>query len=128
MVISGGVSLLSNLFGSHSGKTTHAQRFFAAQASGDTVTAHLLIDQAYNHAYIESIPDKGDWVQVWQVMLNGADTGNRNYMLAKTGVAPGGGTGSGALPASPLAAGIPGGTLGLLLIAGVALMALRGRR
>ncbi len=100
LAVSGGISLLSSLFGSHSGKTTHAQRFVQAQQAGDTGTAHTLIDQAYSHAFIESIPDKADWMQVWQVMLNEATPDSLNYMHQKLGI---GGTaaGSGGVTGSP---------------------------
>jgi hypothetical protein len=100
LVVSGGISLLSSLFGSHSGKTTHAQRFLAAQQAGDVATAHLLIDQAYNHAFVEAIKDKADWMQVWQVMLNEADPGNLNYMHQKLGLG-GNAAGSGGVTGSP---------------------------
>lgn len=134
LAVSGGISLLSSIFGTHSGKTTHAQRFLQAQAAGDTATAHLLIDQAYSHAFLESIPDKAEWVQVWQVMLDAADAGNRDYMNAKMGLAKQG-TGAGGVMGSPNQpgntginlAGIPGGPLGLILLLGVGLMVLRGR-
>lgn len=135
IVVTGGISLLSNLFGSHSGKTTHAQRFLQAQAAGDTATAHLLIDQAYSHAYIENIPDRADWVKVWQVMLDAADAGNRDYMNAKMGLSKQG-SGAGGVIGSPnqpggtglSLAGLPGGTIGLVIGLGVLLMVLRGRR
>jgi hypothetical protein len=100
IAVSAGVSLLSGLFGSHSGKTTHAQRFVQAQQAGDTATAHTLIDQAYSHAFLENIKDKADWMQVWQVMLNEAMPDSLNYMHQKLGV---GGTaaGSGGVTGSP---------------------------
>ena len=133
LAVSAGISLLSGIFGSKSGKTTHAQRFLQAQAVGDTTLAHLLIDQAYSHAFIESIPDKADWMQVWQVMLNEADAGNREYMQRKLGVGGTGGvSGSPYQPGTgPLPAGFGGISLPMLALAGAAVFFVtrpRGRR
>lgn len=79
------LSVASKIFGPKSGKTTHFSRFLAAQAAGDTATAKLLIDQAYSHAYIEAIPDKAEWLQVWQLMLGAANPELRGYMNTKMG-------------------------------------------
>lgn len=84
---SGVVSLVSGLFGSKSGKTTAAQRFVAAQQAGDTATAHTLIDQTYVHAFQQNIPDKADWVAVWNAMMSGANPDSHAYMMSKMGVA-----------------------------------------
>lgn len=109
IAISGGISLLSGLFGSHSGKTTHAQRFLDAQAAGDTATAHALIDQAYYHAYVQNIPDKADWLKVWQVMLDEATPANRAYMNQKMGLTTNTpAAGGGGVPGSPNQPGATG--------------------
>ena len=134
VVVAAGVSVLSKIFGPKSGKTTHAQRFLQAQAVGDTTLAHLLIDQAHSHAFIESIPDKAEWMQVWQVMLNESDAGNREYMQRKLGVGGSGGvTGSPFQPGfNPLTAGGGGISLPLLALAGLGVFFVmrprRGRR
>jgi hypothetical protein len=104
VAVSAGVSLLGSLFGSHSGKTTHAERFIAAQNAGDQALARTLIDQAYSHAFLETIPDKADWQQVWQVMLNEANPANRAYMNQKMGI---GSTSGAAVTGTPLSPAVP---------------------
>lgn len=100
-LIAVGISTLSKLFGSKSGKTTHAQRFGQAVQAGDTATAKLLVDQAYSHAFVEQIPDRGDWQTVWAQMLTMADGDVLKYMQAKMGPTAG--------PASPSTGGAVGG-------------------
>lgn len=136
LAVSGGISLLSSIFGPHSGKTTHAQRFVQAQTAGDTVTAHVLIDQAYAHAFLQAIPDKAEWMQVWQVMLNEANPDSLNYMHQKLGLGgtaagAGGVTGSpnqpGNAPALSSMAGALFSPLGIGLALGLLYVSRRGR-
>lgn len=144
VIVAAGVSVLSKLFGSKSGKTTHAQRFFQAVQAGDLSTAQLLVDQAYSHAFLEAIPDKADWLTVWNTMRNGASGPIAAYMDLKvarpqgtlintTVTTPtlrpaGGGT---TVPPAPMLAGLGGKAglyAGLAVLGFLVLPKLFGRR
>lgn len=123
-IIAVGISTLSKLFGSHSGKTTHAQRFAQAVNSGDLTTAKLLADQAYSHAYLENIPDRADWQTVWNQMLTMASGDILAYMQAK--MSPGAipGKGPGATPGLFTTALVPQSGSGLGAVSPVVLVGL----
>lgn len=71
--------------GSNYTSATHTQRFLAAQSAGNDSTARALIDQAFGHAFQESIPDQAMWQGIWQAMRAGANAQYGAYMDGLTG-------------------------------------------
>ena len=84
-------------------KANHVQRFITAQAGGDYNTARTLVDQAYQHAYLQDIPDKADWVNIYQQIVQLSNPTMRDYENTKSGAGKTGTgtTGQGATVATP---------------------------
>lgn len=117
--ITGVVAGLTSGLGPKYTKANAVQRFVAAQAASDYNTARTLVDQSYYHAYLQDgIPDKADWVNIYQQMVQLSGPTMRDYENTKSGAGrtATGTTGQGAVVATPPAVTAGMSTGGLSLV------------
>jgi len=124
-------NLLSNLVNMKATKSNVVQRFVMAEngenlpgsAIQGVTAAKAIVDQTYSHAYLENIPDKSDWVAIYQQLLQVANPTLRAYMNSKSGAGKTG-TGSGDTGSAQAAMNVAPSTGGVsLLWLGVILLA-----
>jgi hypothetical protein len=131
-IVTGSSNPLSDLVNMKATKSNVVQRFVMAENGqnlpGSAVqgyaAATAIVDQTYSHAYLENIPDKSDWVAIYQQLLQVANPTLRAYMNAKSGAGKTG-TGSGDTGSAQVAMNVtPTATGGVsLLWLGVILLA-----
>ena len=131
-IVTGNVTgIFSNVFNMKATKSNVVQRFVMAEngenlpgsAIQGVAAAEAIVDQTYSHAYLENIPDKADWVAIYQQLLQVANPTLRAYMNTKSGTGKTATATSGGVPAATVASTTTGGVslfwLGaILLVAG----------
>lgn len=123
-------SLTSSIINMKATKSNVVQRFVMAENGenlpGSAVqgyaAATAIVDQTYSHAYLENIPDKADWVAIYQQLLQVANPTLRAYMNTKSGAgktatAPGSGMPVAAATLPTTTGGVSLVWLGVILLA-----------